>query len=123
MNWRLLLAVFSLAPLAPLAMSASPTCSDLSGLFLPDTTITSAVDVPAGPYIPYGEDKATNVPAFCHVRAVSRPGSDSEIHFEIWLPAAAAWNGKFQGTGNGGFSSTKNYRGMAIALNQGYATA
>jgi hypothetical protein len=39
------------------------------------------------------------VPEFCRVAAVTRPADDSEIHFEVWLPSLAKWNGKFEGTG------------------------
>jgi feruloyl esterase len=63
------------------------------------------------------------LPAFCRVRVISHPVSDSEIHFELWMPPRAAWNGKFEGTGNGGFSSAMSYSTMAAALNHGYATA
>ncbi len=119
MKWRFLCAVFSLAP----ALAASPTCSSLTDLIIPNTTITSADDVPAGPFTPSGAPRSINLPSFCRVLAVSRPVSDSEIHFEVWMPPAAAWNGKFEGTGNGGFSSAMSYTTMAAALNQGYATA
>ena len=119
MNWRLLPAVFSLASLT---MWARPTCSTLTGLFIANTTITSADDVPAGPYTPAGS-RPTNLPAFCRVTAVSRPVGDSQIHFELWMPLAGTWNGKFEGTGNGGFSSAMSYTTMATALRQGYATA
>ncbi|HWY47848.1 MAG TPA: tannase/feruloyl esterase family alpha/beta hydrolase [Bryobacteraceae bacterium] len=120
MSWRLLFAAFSLAPLA---MAASPTCSSLINLFITKTTITAADDVPAGTYHPSGTPASVNLPGFCRVRAVSRPVNDSEIHFELWMPARAAWNGKFEGTGNGGFSSAMSYGTMAAALNHGYATA
>ena len=39
------------------------------------------------------------------------------------MPAAANWNRKFQGTGNGGFSGSFSYSTMATALKSGYATA
>jgi feruloyl esterase len=121
MNWRFVLAFFSLTSLGNSAVS--PRCASLGNLFITNTTITSADDVPAGSYTPAGTSRAMNVPAFCRVAAVSRPGSDSEIHFELWMPLAATWNGKFEGTGNGGFSSAMSYTTMAMALNQGYATA
>jgi feruloyl esterase len=57
------------------------------------------------------------------VMAVSRPAADSEIHFELWMPAPASWNGKFEGTGNAGFSGALSHSTMANALNRGYATA
>jgi feruloyl esterase len=120
MTWRLLLASCSLAPLA---MAATPTCSGLTNLFITNTTITSADDLPAGPYNPSGTPASLNLPAFCRVRVISHPVSDSEIHFELWMPPRAAWNGKFEGTGNGGFSSAMSYTSMVAALNHGYATA
>ena len=61
-------------------------------------------------------------PAFCRVGGIIRPVTDSEIHFEVWLPAAD-WNGKFRGTGNGGFAGSINYAEMAAAIRDGYATA
>src|SRR5579864_2340506 len=120
MNRRFLIAVFSLASLAK---AASPSCASLTNLFITDTTISSAEDLPAGPYTPSGTSATLKLPAFCRVRAVSRPVSDSEIHFELWMPPRSTWNGKFEGTGNGGFSSAMSYATMAVALNHGYATA
>jgi hypothetical protein len=103
MNWRVSLAVLSFVSSAT---AASPTCSSLADLFIANTTITSADDVAAGPYNPSGTPGSLNVSAFCRVRAVSRPVNDSEIHIELWLPPRATWNDKFEGTGNGGFSSS-----------------
>jgi feruloyl esterase len=48
---------------------------------------------------------------------------DSEIKVEIWLPRAPQWNGKFLGTGNGGYSGAIGYQDMRTALERGYATA
>ena len=106
-----------------IAMAASPPCSSLTNLTIPNTTITLANDVPAGPYNPPGTSTSLSVPSFCRVGIVSRPVADSEIHVELWLPARAAWNGKFEGTGNGGFNGVMSYTTMAAALNRGYATA
>lgn len=57
---------------------------------------------------------------------VIKPTSDSEIKFEVWLPAAN-WNGKFHGIGNGGFAGSISYGGpaggLSGALARGYATA
>src|SRR5262249_39110850 len=49
--------------------------------------------------------------------------SDSEIKFEVWIPPADAWNGKFEGVGNGGYSGSIGYAAMADALRRGYAVA
>ena len=109
--------------LVPAVATAAPTCSSLTNLIIPNTTVTLAVDVSAGPFIPPGAARPINLPEFCRVMAVSRPANDSEIHFELWMPAPASWNRKFEGTGNGGFSGSLSYSTMADALNRGYATA
>ena len=39
------------------------------------------------------------------------------------MPAAEVWNGKFEGTGNGGYSGALDFAAMQKALSEGYATA
>ena len=63
------------------------------------------------------------LPAFCRVEATARPTSDSDIRFEVWIPPAEAWNGKFEGVGNGGYSGAIGYAAMATGLRRGYAVA
>jgi len=53
---------------------------------------------------------------------VVKPSEDSDIHIEIWLPASA-WNGKFQGIGNGGFAGSIDFNALAGAVAHGYAAA
>jgi feruloyl esterase len=108
--------------LVPSVVTAAPTCSSLTRLIIPNTAVTSAVDVSAGAFTPPGAARSINLPEFCRVMAVSRPANDSEIHFELWMPAPANWNINFEGTGNG-FSGSLSYTTMADALNRGYATA
>ena len=81
--------------------------------------------MPAGPFSPGGRRALARplFPAFCRVTAVARPVADSEIRLEVWLPAAEIWNGKFLGTGNGGYSGALSYSEMETALRQGYAVA
>src|SRR6185503_14337977 len=74
---------------APASYAAQP-CGSLTTLSLPNTTITLAAPVPAGQFTP-PDGAATTVVAFCRVSGVSRPTSDSEIKFEVWMPDA--WNG------------------------------
>jgi feruloyl esterase len=90
------------------AAAAAPTCEALAALTIPNTTIESAV---------------TGAPPYCRVTAVAKPVPDSEIRIEVWLPPAERWNGKFLGTGNGGYSGALSYQAMEHALKQGYATA
>lgn len=98
-------------------------CASLAALTIPNITVKSATVVPAGAFTPPGAQSPMTVPAFCRVEATARPTSDSEIKFEVWIPPADAWNGKFQGVGNGGYSGAISYAAMATALRRGYATA
>jgi hypothetical protein len=106
--------------------SAQTACQALANLTLTNATIVSATSVAAGSYKPPaapGLSAPTKpLPAFCRVAGVARPTSDSEIHFEVWLPASD-WNGKFEQVGNGGFAGTIPLSGMAEPLLHGYATA
>jgi feruloyl esterase len=116
------------------AASAGTTCANLAALTIPNVTIRSATVVPAGPFTPPGTQTVVDgqpqrapapmtLPAFCRIEATARPTSDSDIRFEVWIPPVEAWNGKFQGVGNGGYQGSISYAAMAIALRRGYATA
>jgi feruloyl esterase len=63
------------------------------------------------------------VAAHCEVKVVATPTSDSQIHFEVWLPLPSAWNGKFMQLGSGGWGGSISTRGMVTPLNRGYAVA
>jgi feruloyl esterase len=122
-----------IAQVATPAASAGTSCANLAALTIPNVTIRSANAVPAGPFTPPGAVIAPDgtsragtpitLPAFCRVEATARPTSDSDIKFEVWIPPAEAWNGKFQGVGNGGYQGSISYAAMALALRRGYATA
>ena len=101
---------------------ASQRCVDLAGLSIPNVALT-AEDIPAGSLLPGAGAGAIKLPAYCRIVAVAKPAADSIINFEVWIPAEAAWNGKFQGVGNAGWSGTIAYASMAAALRRGYATA
>jgi len=127
------LAGAALAQVAASATSPGTACSNLAALTIPSVTIRSATAVAAGPFTPPSAPVAADggvrtavsmtLPAFCRVEATARPTSDSEIKFEVWIPPSEAWNGKFQGVGNGGYSGAIGYAAMAIGLRRGYAVA
>jgi feruloyl esterase len=128
--FMVLLAIFS-ARVALAASSYAVSCESLTTLTLPHTTITLAQQVPAGSFTPPAPainpppsppKPLEDLPAFCRVAVAARPVADSEIKFEVWMPAAN-WNGKFVGVGNGGWAGTISYSSMAGALRQGYAAA
>lgn len=109
---------------AVLAFCAPPaaatfSCANLASLALPDTSIKTAVEVPAGSFTPPGSTTPlTGLPAFCRVVGVIAPA----INFEVWLPLSG-WNNRFQGVGNGGLAGSISYGALATALREGYATA
>jgi feruloyl esterase len=59
------------------------------------------------------------------VQGTLTPTPASSIRFEVWLPAPGAWNGKFVGTGNGGFGGNfaLPFFSMLTAVPKGYAAA
>src|SRR5260221_8877897 len=130
MNRRLLAGfVVAMAPLVaetmtPAASSSNGTvCANLAALTIPNVTIKSATSVNAGPFAPPGAAATLTLPAFCRVEAMARPTSDSDIKFELWIPPVDAWNGKFQGVGNGGYQGSISYAAFCLEKKRGYATA
>lgn len=130
--------MFSISLLASLSLgvgsarAANPTsCAALANLSLPNTTITSATVVPAGPFSqvsvgdPYASEGTTSpaptcssnvasprLPSFCRVTAaVSTPGAAEPINIEVWLPLQN-WNGRFEGIGNHGAAGEFEYADM-----------
>jgi feruloyl esterase len=92
-------------------------------LQLPDTTITSATDNTTGVFVVPGSNPPntiTGLPAFCRVTATLTPTSDSSIKIEVWLPENT-WNGRFLGTGGGGFQGIINYAELAIGIQAGFS--
>jgi hypothetical protein len=93
-------------------LAAQRPCDSLTTLTLPHTTITAAAVVAA----------TATVPAHCDVKATTRPSSDSEIKFELWLPPSG-WNGKYQQVGNGGWAGNIPVASFAEPLKRGFAVA
>jgi feruloyl esterase len=100
---------------------AAQTCDTLSKLDLPNTSITRAESVAAGAFTPPAGKALSNMPAFCRVAGTIKPSSDSNIAFEVWMPASN-WNGKFLGAGNGGFAGAIGYDQLMNAVVHNYAT-
>jgi feruloyl esterase len=103
-------------------MAAPAACGSLAQLALANTTITVAEAAPAGGFAPPGGKPNPNLPAFCRVAGVLKPSSDSDIRFEVWMPASG-WNGKYHGVGNGGFAGSISYAGLVTAVSRGYAAS
>jgi feruloyl esterase len=120
---RLIVGVGYLLCLAPCALSASPAleCKNLASLKIPLTTLVSAELVEAGAFKPSSGAPLADLKAFCRVAGIATPSIDSNIKFEVWLPAAE-WNGRLWGVGNGSFAGYMPYRTLGAALAEGYAT-
>jgi feruloyl esterase len=106
-------------------------CAQLASLKLAHTEITLAESVAAGALkLPAGGGAGpgappvdyTHLPAFCRVAGTLRPTPDSDIRFEVWMPASG-WNGKFVGVGNGVWAGSITYSALLEPLSMGYATA
>lgn len=124
-----LVAIAALAGSAPTPASSNPSeaaaCAAVGSLAPADVRITRADLTGAG--VGWAGDLAgparrATTPtraSFCRVQGVI----ESEIGFELWLPAKAAWNGKFLGAGVGGDAGTYNFQDLPRGVNRGYATA
>jgi len=119
----LLAVILAWGPISGPSVSAGTACANLAALTIPNITVNASTLVAAGLFSPPGSQVPITLPAFCRVEATARPTTDSEIRFEVWIPPVEAWNGKFQGVGNGGYQGSISYPAMAVALRRGYATA
>jgi len=119
---------------ASLDFAAAPyTCASLTGLSLPDTTITAAQIYPAGAPIPEYSGGAltgtTTTAAVSICRVVgnitpsTNPAGDSNINFEVWLPTSD-WTGRYEQVGNGGFAGSIEYTALkgAVAISNAAAS-
>ena len=122
------LAVFSTGSDAHGKGSEKLDCADLTQLsFEGNTTVTAAAMVTSGTLVTPTSITLNNLPVFCRVQGVSKPTADSNIYYEVWLPAD--WNGKFLPSGEGGYAGALNYTrngldgGLDEIVRRGYATA
>jgi len=113
--------LFAAVILGAVPAAATP-CTDLLSLQLEHTTITSAQDNVTGVFVAPGSPPLIDLPAFCRVTATLIPTSDSWIRIEVWLPETT-WNGRFLGTGGGGFQGTITYSELASGIQFGFAAA
>jgi feruloyl esterase len=109
------------------AGAAAATCESLASFTgrVPGTTVSSAAVVARGSkLVPVGI-APSNAPyldsvdtSFCRVVLVI----PRAINVEVWLPLPDAWNGKFQGVGNGGMNGLISYSALSAGVKRGYAT-
>jgi Tannase and feruloyl esterase len=127
---RLALAGIAICALGGGAVPAvAASCEKLLQLKLPDTHLSLAQSVAAGAFTPPVPSWATKfmqpaaIPtAFCRVTGELHPTADSNIKFELWLPATG-WTGRYESVGNGGFAGSIRYDSMRNPLLAGSAVA
>src|SRR3954469_16329125 len=99
---------------------AALTCAQLTSVTSEASTITAAALVPANTTV----NGVTPTVPFCRAQGTARPSQDSEIKFEVWLPAtAAAWTGRFKQNGTGGYAGATPYARLAQDIADGFITA
>jgi feruloyl esterase len=116
------MGLFACLAIASTSAMATP-CTNLQTLQLQHATINSATDNNTGIFVVPGSNPPTTftgLPAHCRVTATLTPSSDSTIKIEVWLPSSA-WNGRFLGTGGGGFQGVITYGELASGLKAGFA--
>jgi feruloyl esterase len=88
--------------------AVAATCQSLTGLSLPQVTITSATPTTSGAL------------SYCRVVGAATPTAHSNVGFEVWLPTSN-WNGKFQGVGSGGSAGSISTGALQAAVARNYA--
>lgn len=116
------------AALATVPAEAQDACANLLKFKLKGGAVDSAQIMAPPATMDVGLKGVPPLPVtatFCRVEAHLQPTPASYIRMEVWMPPADGWNGKFLGTGNGGYagSFTSPYLFMRGAVAQGYATA
>jgi hypothetical protein len=101
-------------------------CGSLTAPQVPNAEVTSLTAqerldyvVPPGPFNP----EPIPVSPFCDVSlTLTHPGTNDTVRIAVWLPLDS-WNGRFQGTGGGGYAAGLFEYQLAPAVLGGYAAA
>ena len=117
------LALLGAAILPGIARAATP-CENLVTVALDGARVSWSVAVPGPAFIAPDGNTYTNLPPFCRVGIAASPTPDSLVNVELWMPSDA-WNGRFEGVGNGGYAGTValGVPAMISGLKQGFAVA
>jgi len=101
-------------------------CKALGSFRIAGGTLSSVQPFEAGQYRPPVPDppyapriEYSQLPPFCRVVGSLAPTRESQIGFELWLPAD--WNGRLLQVGNGGAAGAIVYSALADGLRRGYA--
>lgn len=110
--------------MTPAIAQTSTSCESLSSFSFANTTINYALAQPGGPYVAADAWHLafTNLPPYCEVYATIAPTADSQINVRVWMPTQR-YNGRYLGTGNGGYAGGFFFSELADGINRGFATA
>ena len=62
--------------------------------------------------------------SFCNITVTyTHPGYNDKVRVTLWLPSSSAWNGRFQGTGGGGFTVGFGSLALYSPVFRGFAAA
>ncbi|GAA5898113.1 hypothetical protein JCM8208_000157 [Rhodotorula glutinis] len=117
----------ALASCARAAAVKAKSCSDLWDVapkLLADLEVYVARGYPAGTNFtaepaaasPAYPQAVPDLPAFCRFGAYIHTSNSSKVQFELWLPTADEWSGRFSMVGNGGVSGGVNFADMWAPL-------
>src|SRR5882724_13273470 len=114
----------ALAASSQAAKPAAPQGDAASCMALAGKTVATNTKIESAEYLPDGGTVGTTKISapFCRIIGLATPTADSHIGFEVWLPPASAWNGKFRGEGSGGSAGAISPGPMRDAVMTGYAT-
>lgn len=107
-------------PFSPVA------CASLTAPYVPGANVLSVVGVERYNVsvlsVPPTNNNIT-VSAICEVKVnLTHPGTNDNVLVKVWLPLSG-WNGRFQGTGGGGFSTGYYDLMLGPAADAGWAAA
>ncbi|MEO6377627.1 MAG: tannase/feruloyl esterase family alpha/beta hydrolase, partial [Caulobacteraceae bacterium] len=108
-------------PVLAAAPGGAGVCDSLKSLNLPSVRVDAVTLVqPQAAWSSTEGARPVAIKApFCRVQGTI----ETEIGFELWLPEAGAWNGKFLGAGVGGDAGTFNFQDLPRGVARGYASA
>jgi feruloyl esterase len=103
------------------------TCESLVGVTLPGNTTISKAQTLSGNVTITAVNASitlTDMPPFCRVVGESKPGSNSHVNWEVWMPASTgSWNGRYVQIGGGAINGSINLGTLQSRVRQGYALA
>lgn len=116
-------AILAFAAAAAPQPAWAGACESLVTTKLPNAKVTSALTISGTVKAPDGKTYA-GLPSFCNVTILATPSGDSAINILLWMPTAT-WNGRFEGTGNGGYAGNMAIDAPALiyAIKNGFAVA